>query len=106
MVGFEDEVEIDFFPTVSLDNYKDVDIIVKQETQEEKMSRGQEEGQGAVHWVAKSRTQLRDFHFTSLQSVQFSHSFMSYSLRSHGLHNIRSPCPSPTPGVYSTSLSR
>ena len=62
--------------------------------------------QGAVHWVAKSRTQLRDFHFTSLQSVQFSHSFMSYSLRSHGLHNIRSPCPSPTPGVYSTSLSR
>ena len=31
MVGFEDEVEIDFFPTVSLDNYKDVDIIVKQE---------------------------------------------------------------------------
>lgn len=44
MVGFEDEVEIDFFPTVSLDNYKDVDIIVKQETQEEKMNRGQEEG--------------------------------------------------------------
>ena len=43
MVGFEDEIEIDLFPTVSLDNYKDVDIIVKQETQEEKMSWGQEE---------------------------------------------------------------
>ena len=31
--------------------------------------------------------------------VQFSHSVMSDSLQSHGLHNARPPCPSPTPGV-------
>ena len=35
--------------------------------------------------------------------VQFSHSVMSDSLQSHGLHNARPPCPSPTPGVYSNS---
>ena len=28
---------------------------------------------------------------------------MSNSLRPHGLQHIRSPCPSPTPGVYSNS---
>ena len=36
-------------------------------------------------------------------SVQFSHSFMSDSLRSHGLQHSRSPCPSPTPRIYSNS---
>ena len=36
-------------------------------------------------------------------SVQFSHSIMSNSLRSHGLQHARPPCPSPTPGVYSNS---
>lgn len=46
MVGFEDEVEIDFFPTVSPDNYGNVDIIVKQETQEEKMSWGRKKELG------------------------------------------------------------
>ena len=42
------------------------------------------------------------------QSVQFSRSVMSDSLRSHGLQHARPPCPSPTPGVYSDSclLSR
>ena len=41
-------------------------------------------------------------------SVQFSRSVMSDSLWSHGLQHARSPCPSPTPRVYSTScpLSR
>ena len=41
-------------------------------------------------------------------SVQFSHSVVSDSLRPHGLQHVRSPCPSPTPGVYSNSspLSR
>ena len=34
-------------------------------------------------------------------SVQFSHSSMSNSLRPHGLQHSRPPCPSPTPGVYS-----
>jgi len=33
--------------------------------------------------------------------VQFSRSVMSNSLRPHGLPHTRSPCPSPTPGVYS-----
>ena len=36
-------------------------------------------------------------------SVQFSHSVMSDSLRSHESQHARSPCPSPTPGVHSNS---
>ena len=36
-------------------------------------------------------------------SVQFSHSVVSDSLRPHELQHARSPCPSPTPGVYSNS---
>ena len=41
-------------------------------------------------------------------SVQFSHSVMSDSLRSHELQHTRPPCPSPTARVYSNpcSLSR
>ena len=35
--------------------------------------------------------------------VQFSHSVMSDSLRPHGLQHSRLPCPSPTPGVCSSS---
>ena len=35
--------------------------------------------------------------------VQFSHSVVSDSLRPHGLQHVRSPCPSPTPGVYPNS---
>ena len=38
-----------------------------------------------------------------LNSVQFSHSVMSNSLRPHGLQHTRPSCPSPTPGVYSNS---
>ena len=36
-------------------------------------------------------------------SVQFSCSFLSDSLRPHGLQHTRPPCSSPTPGVYSDS---
>ena len=36
-------------------------------------------------------------------SVQFSRSVMSNSLRSHGLQYAGPPCPLPTPGVYSNS---
>ena len=36
-------------------------------------------------------------------SVQFSRSFVSDSLRSHGLQHARPPGPSSTPGVYSNS---
>ena len=43
--------------------------------------------------------ELNHLHFKS----QFSHSFMSNSLQSHGLQHARLPCPSPTPGAYSNS---
>ena len=36
-------------------------------------------------------------------SVQFSRSVMSDSLRPHGSHHARPPCPSPTSGVHSDS---
>jgi len=36
-------------------------------------------------------------------SVQFSCSVVSDSLRPHGLQHARLPCPSPTPGIYSSS---
>ena len=38
-----------------------------------------------------------------LISVQFSHSVVSVSLRSHESQHARPPCPSPTPRVYSNS---
>ena len=41
--------------------------------------------------------------FPEQNSVQFSHSAVSDSLRPHGLQHARPPCPSPTPGVYSNS---
>ena len=37
------------------------------------------------------------------QSIQFSHSVVSDSLRPHILQHARPPCPSPTPGAYSNS---
>ena len=40
-----------------------------------------------------------------LSSVQFNHSVISDSLWPHGLQHARPPCPSPTPGVYSSSCS-
>ena len=33
--------------------------------------------------------------------LQFNHSVVSDSLRSHGLQHARPPCPSPTPRIYS-----
>ena len=46
--------------------------------------------------------------YLTLSSAQFSQSVMPDSLRLHGLQHARPPCPSPTPGVYSSScpLSR
>ena len=40
-----------------------------------------------------------------MQSVQFSCSVVSDSLWPQGLQHARPPCPSPTPGVYSSSCS-
>ena len=45
------------------------------------------------------------FLYIKHQSVQFSHSVMSNSLRPHGLQHARPPCPSPTPRVYSNSCA-
>ena len=42
-------------------------------------------------------------HFLSFDSVQFSRSVMSNSLRPHKSQHARPPCPSPTPGVHSDS---
>ena len=41
--------------------------------------------------------------FILFSSVQFSCSFVSDSMRPHGLQHARSPCPSPTPRTYSNS---
>ena len=41
----------------------------------------------------------------NLSSVQFSHSVLSDSLRSHGLQHARPPCPSSRPRAYSNSCS-
>jgi len=40
----------------------------------------------------------------TVQSVQFSHSFVSDSLRPHESQHARPPCPSPTPGVHHTHV--
>ena len=66
-----------------------------------------------LEWVAipfsKGSSQPRDGTRISyisngmFSSVQFSHSVVSDSLRPHGPQHARSPCLSPTPGVYSNS---
>ena len=38
-----------------------------------------------------------------IQSIQFSHSVVSNSLRPHESQHARPPCPSPSPGVHSDS---
>ena len=50
------------------------------------------------------RVKSRRDYFLGLEgfsSIQFSCSVVSDSLRPRGLHHIRLPCPSPTPGVHS-----
>ena len=44
-------------------------------------------------------------NWVTFSSVQFIRSVVSDSLRPHGLHHARLPCPSPTPGAYSTSCT-
>ena len=51
----------------------------------------------------QSITQQRVWTLEVASSVQFSHSVVSDSLRPPGLQPTRSPCPSPTTGVYSKS---
>ena len=52
-----------------------------------------------VEWVAISYSTM----CLQFSSVQFSCSAMSDSLQPHGLQHARSPCPSPTTGVYPNS---
>ena len=44
-----------------------------------------------------------EYNTMAFSSVQFSCSVVSDSLQPHGLQHARSPCPSPTTGVYSNS---
>ena len=63
----------------------------------------QENEVNSPHWFHVYKyTYLRNILGT-LSSVQFSHSVLSDSLRPHGLHYARPPCPSPTSRVYSNS---
>ena len=70
--------------------------------------------QGLFKWVSSSHQVAKVLEFQLqhiyiyISSVQFSHSVVSNSLRTHGLQHTRPPCPSPTPGPYSNScpLSR
>ena len=55
------------------------------------------------YWVCSLYLIIFPCSLFILYSVQFSHSFMSDSLRPHGLQHARFPCPSPTPRVYSNS---
>ena len=59
-----------------------------------------------VFWFpCDSGTTLDFYHLARVQfsSVQFSHSVVSDSLRSHESQHARPPCPSVTPGVNSNS---
>jgi len=55
----------------------------------------------ADEWIKKS-CYLYTMEY-SVQSVQFSRSVVSDSLRPHDSQHARPPCPSPTPGVHSDS---
>jgi len=46
---------------------------------------------------------IQGLAFSQVSSVQFSHSVVSDSLRSHESQHARPPCPSPTPGFHSDS---
>ena len=43
-------------------------------------------------------------YFIGYLNNQFSHSVVSNSLQPHGLQHTRPPCPSKTPGAYSTHV--
>ena len=63
----------------------------------------------SVEWSHSSENLNLHFHIpsnsvASEHSVQFSRSVVSDSLWPHGLQHTRFPCPSPTPGVYSTHV--
>ena len=54
----------------------------------------------SIFWMEKYIFNLEALHMWT-NSVKFSHSVVSDSLRAHEPQHTRPPCPSPTPGVYS-----
>ena len=56
-----------------------------------------------VFWMLSFKPAFPLSSFTFISSVQFSCSVMSDSLQPHESQHTRSPCSSPTPGVYSNS---
>ena len=54
------------------------------------------------NWLKTQHSKNED-HVIQSNSVQFSHSVVSDSLRPHESQHARPPCPSPTPGVHSNS---
>ena len=63
-----------------------------------------------ILWAKKWKTiynqqkQNQELTVAHINSVQFSHSVVSDSLRLHGLQHERLPCPSPTPRAYINSI--
>ena len=57
-----------------------------------------------MFWIFKFFYQLY-YTVNAFSSVQFSHSVVSDSLRTHESQHARPPCPSPSPGVHSDSTS-
>ena len=53
--------------------------------------------------IKRSTVIMPEEYCNGVSSIQFSHSVMSDFLQPHGLQQARPPCPSPTPGAYSTS---
>ena len=53
--------------------------------------------------MANKRMKICSTSLIQFNSVQFSCSVMSDSLRPHELQHARPPCPSPTPGVHPNS---
>ena len=56
-----------------------------------------------MHILEKKKGLKSVTYISTFSSVQFSHSVESNSLWPHELQHARSPCISPTPGVYSNS---